>query len=133
MESVAVKPDKKLKIISIEDDKYLSSSLKLWLEINNFEVIVAYDGKEGIEKIKAEKPNLVLLDLMLPIMDGFQVLEEMKKDSEMKSIPVLLLSNLSQNPDIQKAKEMGVSDYLVKADVSMKDIVEHVKKILENT
>ncbi|MBC7074307.1 response regulator, partial [Candidatus Parcubacteria bacterium] len=95
-----------------------------------FEVFEAQDGAEGLQKIKEIKPNLVLLDLILPEKDGFEVLEEKKRDEEIKNIPVIVLSNLGQKEEIDKALALGATDYMVKANFSPNEIVEKISLIL---
>ena len=89
------------------------------------------DGTEGLRKIKETKPDLVLLDLILPGIDGFEVLRQAKKDDDISSIPVLILSNLGQQDDIQKGLELGAVDYLIKAHFTPAEIVAKIKSILQ--
>jgi len=114
-------------IVLIEDDKYIYRAYKDGLERVGFEISVAFNGEEGIEKVRFEKPALVLLDLIIPGKNGFEVLEEMKMDDVLKKIPVVILSNLGQDSDIKKAKALGAVDYLIKANFSMKEVIEKVK------
>lgn len=115
------------KILLIEDDKYICRAYKDGLERAGFEVVLAFDGQEGMEKIKSEKFDLTLLDLVMPVKNGFETLEELKKDDEFKKIPVVILSNLGQASDVEKGKALGAVDYLIKSDFSMKEVVEKVK------
>ena len=89
------------------------------------------NGEIGLEVIRKEKPALILLDLIMPIKSGFDVLEELQKDSELKNIPVIILSNLGQESDIQKGKELGAADYLIKADFKMKEVIAKVREHLK--
>jgi len=118
------------KILLIEDDLSLLKIYSNKLRHSGFDVSVATTGDEGLRKAQVEKPNLVLLDLILPGKDGFMVLEELKKMPETKESPVIILSNLGQETDIQKGNELGAADYLVKADVSLVDLVEKVNSYL---
>ncbi|MEK9183975.1 MAG: response regulator [Patescibacteria group bacterium] len=118
------------KVLIIEDDEQVSRIYGIKLKQEGIKTEVAADGEEGLKKIVSEKPDLVLLDLMLPGKDGFWVLEEMNKKPEIKSIPVIVLSNLGQEIDKEKAMKLGAKEYLVKADVSIKEAVERVKKYL---
>lgn len=120
-----------LKILVIEDDKFLRELIAKKLSLENFEISEAIDGEEGLKKIKQEKPNLVLLDLILPAMDGFEVLSEMREDPGISSIPVIILSNLGQREDIEKGLKLGAIDYLVKAHFTPNEIVEKVKQTLK--
>src|SRR6056297_625974 len=103
------------KILIIEDDKFLRQLVSRKLSKQDFEIAEAVDGEQGLEKAKEEKPDLILLDLILPGMDGFEVLSELKEDPELSSIPVVILSNLGQKDEIEKGLQMGAEDYLVKA------------------
>ena len=121
----------KYKILLAEDDKFLSIALGDKLEREGFVVIKAPNGLEALDLIRSEKPDLILLDLIMPQRTGFQVLEELKKDAELAKIPVVILSNLGQESDRQKAKELGAVDYLVKSDVQMGEVVEKLKTYLK--
>lgn len=117
----------KPKILLIEDDKFLCRAYKDGLERAGFEVSFASDGKEGLEKIKSEKPDLILLDLILPVKGGFEILEELKMEGNPKDAPVIILSNLGQESDVERGKALGAVDYLIKSDWSMKKVIEKVK------
>lgn len=119
------------KIILAEDDKFISRAYSDGLTRAGFEVIIATDGKEGIEKIKSEKPDLILLDLVMPIKNGFEVLEEVKKDDTLKNIPAIILSNLGQDSDVEKGKALGAADYLIKSNFSMKEVIAKIKTVLK--
>jgi len=95
-----------------------------------FEVIKALDGATGLELSKTTSPDMVLLDVIMPKMDGFSVLKSMREDEATKDLPVMLLTNLGQDEDIQKGKELGVIGYLIKANVTPAEVVESVKKEL---
>ena len=95
-----------------------------------FEVVVAVDGEEGIRKAKSEKPDLVLLDIIMPKKDGYEVIKEMKESEEMKNIPIILLTNLGSINDIEKALELGATTYLVKADYKLEEITQKIKSVL---
>lgn len=118
------------KILLAEDDKFLSRAYKDGLEEAGFEVVIALDGESAIEKVKSEKPDLVLLDLIMPVKNGFEVLGEMVTDDRLKDIPVIILSNLSQESDVERGKALGAVDYLVKADYSLQAVVEKVAEHL---
>lgn len=123
--------DKKHKILIAEDDVFISRAYKDGLEQAGFEVVIAVDGIETLDKIRTEKPHLVLLDLIMPNKNGFEVLEEIKKDDTFKKhVPIVILSNLGQESDVEKGKELGAIDYLVKADLSMKQVIEKIKQYL---
>jgi len=118
------------KILFIEDDKFLRELIIQKLGKEGFEVIEASEGEAGLAKMKEEKPDLVLLDLILPGIDGFEVLHRAKEDSVLASIPIIILSNLGQKDDIQKGVDLGAVDYLIKAHFTPGEIVEKVKATL---
>lgn len=124
------KNKEKMKILIAEDDKFLSKVLFDKFTRKNFLAIVASDGIEAINKIKSEKPDIVLLDLIMPNKNGFEILEEVKTDIKYKKIPVIILSNLGQKTDVEKGKKYGVVDYLVKSNTPINDIVRRVEEIL---
>jgi DNA-binding response OmpR family regulator len=120
----------KTKVLVIEDEKMLSEMYKTKFEMEGFEVFQAFDGKEGLDKAKAEKPDIILLDIILPKLDGFLVLKEIKSDAVFKKTPVLLLTNLGQDDDIKKGKSLGADGYFVKANHSPAEIVAQVRQQL---
>lgn len=119
------------KILIVEDDKFLRELISRKLQREGFEISEAVDGEEGERKIKEEKPDLVLLDLILPGMDGFEVLSRVKQDPEVAHIPVIILSNLGQKEEIEKGLKLGAIDYLVKAHFTPAEIIEKIKTILK--
>ncbi|HUD09123.1 MAG TPA: response regulator [Candidatus Saccharimonadales bacterium] len=118
------------KILIIEDDRALQSALVEMLSQEGYETISAYDGQEGMEKAEVEKPNLILLDLILPKKDGYEVLAEIKKGSD-KNIPVLILTNLEELDNVQRALDLGAKTFMVKSDFSLRDIIEKIKENLQ--
>ena len=118
------------KILFIEDEPTLQKGLKEILEQEKFKIFSALDGEEGLKKAKEEKPNLILLDLILPKKDGFEVLKELKADEEMKDIPVIVLTNLEGVGDVEKALTLGATTYLVKANYKLEDVVSKIKECL---
>ncbi|MDP1538541.1 MAG: response regulator [bacterium] len=118
-------------ILIIEDDKFLRELISQKLTKEKYNVSEAIDGEEGIKKIKEEKPDLVLLDLILPGIDGFEVLAQMKEDQNVTKIPAIILSNLGQREDIEKGLKLGAVDYLVKAHFTPGEIIEKVKLALK--
>lgn len=118
------------KVLLIEDDLSLMKIYSNKLRISGFDVSVATTGDEGLRKGQVELPQIILLDLILPGMDGFLVLEELKKNPVTEGIPVVILSNLGQQTDIERGKRLGAIDYLVKSDVSLVDVVAKVKKYI---
>lgn len=120
------------KIVIVEDDNFLMELMARKLTVENFEVVSAFNGEEGLKKIKEEKPDFVLLDLILPGINGFEVLEKLKNDKETMGIPVVILSNLGQKDDIEKGFKLGAEDFLVKAYFTPGEIVEKIRSILKN-
>lgn len=119
-----------IKIMVIEDDKFLSSLIKACLEKEGYNVIQAFDGGESLELLKQIKPALIILDLIMPRVPGFEVLESISLDPELSPIPVIVLTNLAQESDIEKAKRLGVTEYYVKVRVSIDDLVNKIKSII---
>ena len=121
----------KKKILIIEDEVYLLEMYKMKFELEGYKVLIARDGQEGIESAVFGKPDIILLDLVMPIKDGYQVLEELKEKDETKKIPVLILSNLGQADEIKKGINNGADKYLIKANMTPNQLVREVKEALE--
>ncbi len=119
------------KILIVEDDKFLRELITRKLTSEKYEIVEAIDGEEGLKKIQKEKPDLVLLDLILPGIDGFEVLSKVKEDPALSSIPVIILSNLGQREEVEKGLKLGAVDYLVKAHFTPNEIVEKMKEVLK--
>jgi DNA-binding response OmpR family regulator len=117
------------KILIAEDEKPMAKALKLKLDNSGFEAQIASNGQEAIDMLSKEKFDLVLLDLVMPKVDGFTVLETLK--TKKINVPVIITSNLSQEEDAAKAKSLGAKDYLIKSNTPIAEIVDHVKKILK--
>lgn len=122
--------ENKKRILIIEDDVHISRVYDVKLKKEGFDTIFAVNGEEGVEKITAEKPDLIILDLMVPRKDGFGVLEDIKKDPELAKIPVLVLSNLGQQSDKDRALALGANEYLIKVNYSMQDVIDRAKSYL---
>lgn len=120
----------KTKILIVEDDEFLANIYQTKFEIEGFKVFVAGDGEQGLKMAGSKTPEIILLDVLLPKLDGFAVLEQLKKDSATKDIPVILLTNLGQKEDVQKGLKMGAVDYLIKAHFKPSETVDKVKKVL---
>ncbi len=121
-------PPKK-KILIIEDDRALQNALVEVLTHEGYEPVSAFDGQEGLEKAGAENPDLILLDIILPKKDGYEVLDAIKK-SPQEDVPVLILTNLEEIDNVQKALDLGARTFMVKSDFSLKDIIEKIKQNL---
>ncbi len=115
------------KILIIEDDVFLNELMAKKLIEEGFDVVKAANGEEGLELTRQEKPDLILLDLILPGVDGFEILEKIKDDPEIGQIPVIILSNLGQREDIERGFDLGADDYLIKAHFTPDEIVERVR------
>ncbi len=121
----------KVKILLIEDDAFLSSMYTTKFELENFEVVSAEDGEKGVKCALEANPRIILLDIILPNMNGFEVLKKIKADPATKEIPVILLTNLSQKNDIDKGMSLGAIDFLIKAHFTPSEVVDKVKTILK--
>lgn len=119
------------RILLVEDDSFLSNIYQTKFTKEGYQVSVAGDGEEALKVVKIKKPDIILLDVLLPKLDGFAVLEKLKKDTETKDIPVILLTNLGQRDDVDRGLQLGAADYLIKAHFKPSETVEKVKKVLE--
>lgn len=119
-------------ILLIEDESLVYKLLKKKLTREGFKVFIAKDGLNGFNKAKDKKPDLILLDMRLPKMDGFEVLKKLKKDSNLEQIPVIIVSNSGQPVELEKAKKMGINDWLIKTEFDPNEIIKKVKKIFKN-
>jgi len=127
---MAKKTTKKAKILMMEDNIFLRKLYREKLTRAGFEFIEATNGVEGVNKVISEDPDLVILDLILPRKNGFDVLSEMKNNPKTKNIPVIILSNLGQELDIKEGLALGAREYLVKTEVRLSEVVNRVKKWL---
>lgn len=119
------------KVLIVEDDKFLSELISTKLDKEGFSIALAGDGETGLKKAEEFKPEIVLLDIMLPGMDGFEVLEKLKASPELKKIPVIILSNFGQESKVERGLQLGAVDYLVKANFTTGEIVSKIKEILK--
>ena len=119
------------KILLVEDDTFLSNIYQTKFVKEGYQVVAAGDGEEALKAVRTKKPDIILLDVLLPKLDGFAVLERLKKDAETKDIPVILLTNLGQRDDVERGLQLGAADYLIKAHFKPSETVAKVKKILE--
>lgn len=115
------------KILVAEDDKFIAHAYKNALKMEGFNVELASDGEEALAKAKTFKPDLMLLDLVMPVKNGFDTLRDLRKHNT--KLPVIILSNLGQESDIKQCEKFGISDYLIKSNISMKEVIS---KILEH-
>ncbi|MFH1030563.1 MAG: response regulator [bacterium] len=122
--------DKKKKILIIEDDKILADMYAVKFEREGYDVITTQSGLEGYTLAKKELPSLILLDVILPEMDGFSILSDLKKEKELGKTPIILLTNLAQQSDVDKGKLLGATDYLAKSNITPTEVIEKVNEII---
>ncbi len=119
------------KVLLAEDDLALLKIYSNKLRLGGFDVSPATTGDEALRKAQTDLPGIILLDLILPGQDGFMVLESLKRNSKTKNIPVIILSNLGQETDIERGRRLGAVDYLVKSDVSLNELVDKVRAYIQ--
>jgi CheY-like chemotaxis protein len=119
------------KILIVDDEPDYITTIQCRLEWSHYDVITASDGQEGLEKVMKERPDLVLLDTNMPVMNGHEVLERLKQHEELKNIPVIMVTALCEAQDVAKASSYGVADYVAKP-FDFSDLVEKIAKALEN-
>jgi len=117
-------------ILILEDEEILANLLQKKLTNEGYEVSVSPNGKRGLEMMNKKIPDLILLDIMMPEKNGFEVMEEMKKDKKLNKIPIIIISNSGQPVELDKAKELGVSDWLIKTEFDPQEVLEKVRKQL---
>lgn len=122
--------DKK-KILLVEDDVFILELLADKLIKSGFEVSIAKNGEECMNVVKSLKPDVVLLDILLPKIDGFEILRQMKASQDLSNIPILIISNLGQKEEIQKARDLGANDYIIKANFTTSEIIHKINNILK--
>ena len=121
------------RILLVEDDPYQRKAEEALLRLRGYDVVIAVDGEEALERLtKPERPDLIVLDLIMPKLSGFEVLKRIKADSKSSAIPVIVLSNLSQESDRRQVLEGGAVEYLVKANMTLKEVVERIEAVLKN-
>jgi len=120
------------KILIIEDEEVILDLLQRKLTKEGYEISVARDGEEGIRVMKAVKPDLILLDIIMPKMGGFEVMEEMNKDKELKKIPVIVISNSGQPVELDRAQNLGAKDWLIKTEFDPQEVIDKVVKQIGN-
>lgn len=124
-------PAGKARVLIVEDDKFLRDLILQKLQREGFDTIPALDGEEGLKLAKEKKPDMILLDLILPGLDGFEVLRQVKADANTKPIPVIVLSNLGQKEDMDRAFAGGAEDFMVKANFTPGEIIAKIKQVLQ--
>ena len=125
-------PKDKIKILLVEDDSFLLGMYATKFEMENFKVITAEDGEKAVRAALKELPDIILLDIILPKQNGFEVLRQLKADQATAKVPVILLTNLSQKDEIEQGLKLGAEDYLIKAHFMPSEVVEKIKKVLNS-
>jgi two-component system, chemotaxis family, sensor kinase CheA len=121
------------RILLVEDDQYQRQAEEALLRLRGFDVAIAVDGEEALKRLaKPERPDLIVLDLIMPKLSGFEVLRRVKGNPETSSIPVIVLSNLSQESDRREVLESGAAAYLVKANLTLQEVVERIEAVLKD-
>lgn len=118
------------KILVVEDDRFLTSAYRAKLSKSGYDVQMAGDGEEAMEVLKQFVPDIILLDLVMPRKDGFATLAEIRQQTALQQIPVIVASNLGQKEDIDKAMQLGANDFIIKSDLSMDDLVVKIESLL---
>lgn len=119
--------DKAKKILLIEDEELILNLLQRKLEKEGYKVTVARDGEEGMEKMRRNLPDIILLDIVMPKMGGFEVMEEVRKDKNLRSIPIIIISNSGQPVELDRAKRLGARDWLIKTEFDPKEVIVKIK------
>lgn len=117
-------------ILVAEDDKFLANAYRVKLQKEGFEVSIASNGNEVLDSLSKKIPDLIVLDLVMPIMDGFDTLEAIKKNDKFKKIKIIIASNLNQKEDIDRGLALGADNYIVKSDISIDDLVKKIRSML---
>lgn len=120
----------KKKILIVDDDAMISDMYLMKFTEDGFDAATVSDGKTALEKIESEKPDVILLDIVMPQMDGFDVLKELGKKGLLQNTKVILLSNVGQKEDVEKGFSLGASEYIIKANFTPSEVLEKVKKII---
>jgi len=123
-------PKEKIKILLVEDDTFLLGMYATKFELDGFKVITAEDGEKAVRSALKELPDVILLDIILPKLNGFEVLKQLKQEPTTAKIPIILLTNLSQKDEIEQGLKIGAVDYLIKAHFMPSEVVEKIKKVL---
>ena len=120
-------------VLLVEDDRFLRRAAEATLRQSGFTVVAAADGEEALRQASASRPDIVLLDLIMPKLQGFEVLRRMKADPATSAIPVIVLSNLGQDSDVKQAMSLGATSYFVKSNLSLQELVKQVRDTLGST
>ncbi|OGI27600.1 MAG: hypothetical protein A2359_04730 [Candidatus Moranbacteria bacterium RIFOXYB1_FULL_43_19] len=120
----------KKKVLIVEDDNFVAEVYSTKLLEMGHEVRIAQNGEDGLKMVAEERPDLILLDIIMPVMGGIEMLEEIKKKNEWKQIPVILLTNVGEKESVQKVRSLGVQDYLIKSHFTPAEVIEKIEAIL---
>ena len=123
--------EKKAKVLVVEDDIFMIELLAKDLQGANYEVVIAKTGAEGVKKFEEERPHIILLDLLLPDVGGFEALRQIRRLPGGNTVKVMVLSNIGEGPDIEEAKRLGVNDYLIKANFTLPEIISKIEEVLK--
>jgi CheY-like chemotaxis protein len=121
------------RILLVEDDKFLRRACEVGLKKRGFTVLTANDGEEGLQLARTQSPDIILLDMLMPKLNGMETLDALKKDAQTSGIPVVILSNTSLDSDLQQAKSLGAIGYLVKASMSLQELGDKVVAFLKES
>jgi len=119
-----------VRVLLVEDDRFLRKAAEVMLRRQGFTVSVAEDGQAGLETAREQRPDAILCDLIMPRMQGLEVIEALKADARTSAIPVLVMSNLGQEGDVQRALAAGAVSYVVKSNIALQDLGEHIRSVL---
>lgn len=131
MENTNEKSKSEYKILIVEDDVFLLEILSARFHKSGYVVSIAANGEDCMKVLESNKPDIILLDLMMPKMDGFEVLRRTKSSKDLSAIPIIVISNLGRPEDVQKAKDLGAIDYIIKSNFTVKEIVDKVSSVLK--
>lgn len=123
--------NEKKKILIVEDDVFISDIYQVKFSQESYETAVAVNGLEALKKLESFQPDVILLDIIMPQMDGIETLKKIKKDDKWKNIPIIMLTNISEKEKVEESEEMGVNDYLVKSQFTPSEVVEKVNALLK--
>jgi DNA-binding response OmpR family regulator len=123
---------RKIKILIVEDEDFLLDLYEMKLKQSGYEVIKASNGEEGTSLAQLEMPNLILLDILMPKVDGYGMLKQLKNNDKTKKIPVVIFSNLSQKAEIEKGLKLGANDFIIKTSVTPAELAIRVKELLKS-
>lgn len=122
----------KKKILIVEDDNFVAEVYFAKLSEMGYDSVLAQNGQEGMEMLKKNKVDLILLDILMPVMNGMEMLNEVKKSEEWKNIPVILLTNVGEKESIQKVREMGIKNYLIKSHFTPAEVIEKIEEVFRD-